>query len=328
MSGLTWRNTADAAIAQNRFAETNEAMKDAWFNVQLEDTTEQLSNSSAQFSRRDQDEDDEPPPLLLSNAPSEPLQPRDSSQQYRSLQPNVQQRRGTRALGPVSGPEDLLREPASSRFVSVESEALSELERLCKLLNIELGRGASAGRGAGAELDSAVDQDTDSIYQNIWTYAAIALVLSWLSLATPTLTFFQLFTFYLVVFVFITFSKGFLSNVQIQYQRAVIAASKLPIPVGAYARRVVPPPSKPLLATAVAITLLAFGLFAFAFVTTLMSRVSPLLRENGLSLTALVRLMIIPALIMGTGGFFRFLRSHELPQHTAQKPDPGLPRST
>lgn len=158
---------------------------------------------------------------------------------------------------------------------------MKELARLNASITKELARGDLAGRSDAADLDSAVEQDNDAVFQNIWTYGAIAVVITCLGFGSSDVSFLQLLALFAIAYVTVSLTKGYFSSVLTRARTAIVSG-------------------KPLLASGAAIMTLIFGLIVFGVVTVAMSRITPLLREGGLVLTSFLELICIPVLIQST----------------------------
>lgn len=134
-------------------------------------------------------------------------------------------------------------------------------------------------------VEMAIVQDQESLWQNVWSYAAIAIVLSAFTLVVARRSYFQLLLSFDILFFFLSHIRA---HITVLTQRN--AAS---IKGRVYVARA-------LLNTGNSVLGLMASLLIFAFVTLLMGRITPVVRESALAITAVARMATIPALFMGT----------------------------
>lgn len=272
------RNAADATVARGQVEANAADILDASQNVAAEDAMDSLTRL------REEDRYQDPAMPTQFDAPRRVVA--DPSGRSSAFHAHYGRQ-------PSEGAPSLIRfeevplGDAPSDFARKDAQDVKELTRLNALLSKELARGDLAGRSDAADLDSAVEQDNDAVFQNIWTYGAIAVVITCLGFGSSDVSFLQLLALFAIAYVTVSLTKGYFSSVLARARTSIVSG-------------------KPLLASGAAIMTLIFGLIVFGVVTVAMSRITPLLREGGLALTSFLELICIPVLIQSTGCSFVF----------------------
>lgn len=176
---------------------------------------------------------------------------------------------------------EMLERLLPEHFRYADDALIRELTVLNERITKELARGDLAGRGATADLDAAIDQDKESMLQSVWTYAAIGLVVTCLSFGVSDAPLPVLLAFFSVLYLFVSLIKAYVSTVVTKLRTSIVSG-------------------KPIVVGWAALLTLLFGLLVFALVTTIMSQVTPLLREGGLAVYSFVEIAVIPATIICT----------------------------
>lgn len=155
------------------------------------------------------------------------------------------------------------------------------LRRITELQSQLRGQKSSGVRAT--DLEQAIAQDQESLWQNVWSYAAIAIVLSAFTLVVARRSFLQLLVSFDVIFFFLSHVRA---HITLLVQRNAASRSRV------YNAR-------SLLATGNAVFGLLSSLLIFAFVTLLMGRITPVVRESALAVTAVARMFMVPMLFIG-----------------------------
>ena len=158
------------------------------------------------------------------------------------------------------------------------------------------------GNGESIDLDGVIDQSHDNVWQNVYSYAAIAIVLSAFVFFVAQRTFFQTLVAFDVFFFLVSHLNGRIQLLNSRYQRDLAKADK--------GGRAPTPPSRPLMQTGSLVLGIISQLLIFAFVTVIMSKVTPIVRESALAPSTLARMAILPGLWIGTKTKHFFLTHH------------------
>ena len=164
-------------------------------------------------------------------------------------------------------------------FQRIDDAAVSELTKLNERLTRELARNDLAGRGESASLDAAMEQDKEAVFQNVWTYAAIAIVITCLGFGVTEATLLVMMAFFFVLYLLVSILKGYVSTVIVEMRSNIVAG-------------------KPIVVAWAAQLTLIFGLLTFAIVTTLTSSIGPILREMGPYLPGFILLVCVAAIVI------------------------------
>jgi hypothetical protein len=265
------RNAADASVTRGQVEANAADILDASQNVAAEDAMDSLTRL------RDEDRYQDP---LLEASPDAPRRAvPDPSGRSSAFHSHYARQPGGDDQSLIHFEEVSLSD--TSDFARQDAQDIKELTRLNASITKELTRGDLAGRSDAADLDSAVEQDNDAVFQNIWTYGAIAVVITCLGFGSSDVSFLQLLALFAIAYVTVSLTKGYFSSVLSRARTSIVSG-------------------KPILASGAAIMTLIFGLIVFGVVTVAMSRITPLLREGGLALTSFLELICIPVLIQST----------------------------
>lgn len=265
------RNAADASVTRGQVQSNAADILDASQNVAAEDAMDSLTRL------REEDRYQDPRLATPTDAPRRAVS--DPSGRSSAFHSHYARDSSGDDASLIHFEEVSLRD--ASDFARRDSMDMKELARLNASITKELARGDLAGRSDAADLDSAVEQDNDAVFQNIWTYGAIAVVITCLGFGSSDVSFLQLLALFAIAYVTVSLTKGYFSSVLTRARTAIVSG-------------------KPLLASGAAIMTLIFGLIVFGVVTVAMSRITPLLREGGLVLTSFLELICIPVLIQST----------------------------
>lgn len=261
------RNAADAAVAERDWRAFKDGVADGVINVAVEEGLDHLSKIADMDKSGERDE-------------KLPRAARTRSEGVVLV--DVERRL-------VTDPDDY-----QDFFLRSDEQHMSALAEIKSYLERELARGDLAARGEVAELDVSMDQDSESVFQNVWTYAAIGLVVSALGVFTSDRSLLQMMSGYAVIFVFLQYAKAYIAvAISNQQKEAAVRTRE------GHKRNLVLQ-NRTLLMTWLGILVIAFGLIVFAIVTTIMTRVTPILKESGPSITALVLLVCVPLSVSST----------------------------
>lgn len=166
-------------------------------------------------------------------------------------------------------------------FLRLDDASAAELVRLNERLTKELARGDLAGRNDAADLDAATEQDKESIFQSMWSYASLAIVSTCLGFGVTEATLLVLLAFFFVLHLLVSIMKGYVSAVITRMRNNIVAG-------------------KPILIAWAAQLSLIFGLLSFAIVTSVTGSITPILREMGPYLTGFVQLVCVAAIVIST----------------------------
>lgn len=267
----SFRVAASGFAAQSQlrqFAETSEVIEGGGFNIAVDEINDAQDRATLIL-----------PPVLLQDSPTA----------RKNTASRSNNKRGEKAF--------------YSRYTEHGYDEAQDWINGIEKLSAMIEEHSKDGNGEAIDLDNVIDQTHDNVWQNVYSYAAIAIVLSAFVFFVAQRTFFQTLVAFDVFFFLVSHLNGRIQLLNSRYQKQLARPDK--------AGRAPTPPSRPLMQTGSLVLGIISQLLIFAFVTVLMSKVTPIVRESALAPSTLARMAILPGLWIGTRKFYLRVRGEK-----------------